>query len=102
MTNTQKLKKIQSAKDHRDIDRFYSLLEEMGDLKYNYHEYATAEPINIDKELERLEDADYELCTAFLTMMFREDHFCEGSLMERYESGQFMAVVDRMIKTLRQ
>ena len=33
------------------------------------------EPIDCNEELKRVPGADYELCTALLTMLLREDHF---------------------------
>ncbi len=101
MTNKEKIEKIQYAIDHPNTEElYYSLLEEMGDMKYDYSDYMTTEPINCDKELERLSEADYELATALLTMLLREDHFANGSLMRRLESGQLNAVLNRMIETL--
>ncbi|MCD7772407.1 MAG: DUF6508 domain-containing protein [Oscillospiraceae bacterium] len=101
MTNKEKIEKIQYAIDHPNTEElYYSLLEEMGDMKYDYGDYMTTEPINCDKELERLPKADYELATALLTMLLREDHFANGSLMRRLESGQLNAVLNRMIETL--
>ena len=55
----------------------------------------------VEKELERLPDADYELCTALLTMILREDHFSNGYLRVRYEAGQVDAILNRMIDTLK-
>lgn len=101
MTNIEKIEKIRYARDHHNIESmYYELLEEMGDLKTNYTEYLTTAPINVDKELERLPSADYDLAAAFLTMLLREDHFDNGALMERYESGQLTAVLNRMIDAL--
>ena len=39
-------------------EKYYEMLEKMDDLKTNYHTYATTEPINCDKELERVPNAD--------------------------------------------
>ncbi len=101
MTNKEKILAIQNAIDHPNTEElYYSLLENMGDLKRNYWDYMITEPINCDKELERLSEADYELCTALLTMLLREDHFSNGSLRIRYEAGQVDAVLSRMIETL--
>ena len=101
MTNSEKIEKIRYAKDHHNIEAmYYELLEEMGDLKINYRDYMITEPLNVERELLRLPEADYELCTALLTLLLREDHFCNGSLMERYKMGQLTAVLDRMIETL--
>lgn len=101
MTNEDKIKAIQYTIDHPNTEEaYYRLLEDIGGLKRNYWDYMTTEPINCDKELERLPDADYELCTALLTMILREDHFSNGSLMTRYESGQVDAILKRMIAAL--
>lgn len=75
MTNKEKIKKIQAVIDHPGRERtYYSLLEDLGDLKGNYADYMTTEPINCNEELQRVANADYELCTALLTAILREDH----------------------------
>lgn len=102
MTNEEKIKAIQHTIDHPNTeDAYYRLLENIGGLKRNYWDYMITEPIDCDKELERLPDADYELCTALLTMILREDHFSNGYLRVRYEAGQVDAILNRMIDTLK-
>ena len=76
------------------------MLEETGDLKTNYWDYMTPEPINCNEELKRLEHADSDLCSALLTMLLREDRFCNGSVDQKVESGQVECIVQRMIKLL--
>lgn len=101
MTKCEKIERIQYAIDHPNTEElYYKLLEDMGDMRYDYGDYMTTEPINCGKELERLPAADYELATALLTMLLREDHFANGSLMRRFESGQLNAVLRRMIAAL--
>ncbi len=101
MTNRDKMTAIQSVRGKLySEDIYYKLLEDMGDLKTNYRDYMMSESIDCDMELERLSEADYELCTALLTMLLREDHFCNGSLGKRYESGQLEAVLCKMIESL--
>ena len=76
MTNKVKIKKIQAVIDHPGRERtYYGLLEELGDLKGNYADYMTTEPINCNEELQRVKNADYELCTALLTAILREESF---------------------------
>ena len=102
MTNDEKILAIQAAIDHPDTEELhYGLLERMGDLKTNYYDYMTTEPINCDVELRRLPDANYDLCTALLTMLLREDHFSNGTLCVRYEAGQVDAILSRMIELLK-
>ena len=71
------------------------MLEEPGDLKTNYWDYMTTESINCNEELKRLECADYDLCSALLKMLLREDHFLQQNSVIRkirithnYKSGQ--------------
>ena len=99
-----KYDKVSAIKELIDVpdtaEKYYELLENMGDLKTDYHTYATTEPINCDKELERVPKADYELCTALLTMILREDHFSNGSFERRQRLGQVNAILKRMLETL--
>ena len=104
MKKMNKYDKVNAIKELIDApntsEKYYDLLENMGDLKTDYHTYATTEPINCDKELERVPKADYELCTALLTMILREDHFSNGSFERRQRLGQVNAILKRMIETL--
>ena len=50
MTNEEKIKKIQAVIDHPGTERiYYGLLEDLGDLKGNYADYMTTEPINCNE-----------------------------------------------------
>lgn len=40
--------------------------------------------------------ADYDLCTALLSMILREEHFENGSFHKRFEDGQVLPVLTRM------
>lgn len=51
-------------------------------------ESMTTKPNNLEEKLKRLSKANYKLCTALLTMLLREDHFCNGSVMKRYKAGR--------------
>ena len=83
------------------IELFYKVLEECGALKHNYVDYAITHPIDCNRELLRLPDADYDTCCALLTMLLREDHFSEGSFDERQRDGEVRPIVDRMIALLK-
>ena len=48
----------------------------------------TTEPINCNEELKRLESADYDLCSALLTMLLREDHFVMVLLIREWNPGR--------------
>ena len=75
---------------------FYDRLDEAGLIAYDYGSYMVTEPIHVDEELTRVKDADWNLCRALLTMLFREDHFSNGSLMERFEKGQIKNILERI------
>ncbi len=81
-------------------ETFYGILEKCDALKTNYHNYMITAPVDCDRELLRLPTADYDLCCALLTMLLREDHFCNGSLGRRQRKGQVKPIIERMIKLL--
>ena len=68
----------------------------IGDLKNNYGDYMITEPLDYNKELKRIPSADYELCTALLFMILREDHFTNGSFDWRFADDQVLLVLERM------
>ena len=102
MNSSQKIALLKSLSSDRILSEsfFYEVLEECGDLKLNYSEYASTHPIDCDRELLRLPTADYDTCCALLTMLLREDHFSNGSFARRQRAGQVKAIVDRMITLL--
>ena len=63
-------------------------------------DYMTTEPINCNEELQRVKNADYELCTALLTAILREDHFSNGSFEYRQRAGQVDEILKRMVAEL--
>lgn len=102
MKNEEKIVVLQNIIDNPGSEEvYYKLLEDMDDLKRNYGDYMITEPINCGEELKRLPNAGYELCTALLTMLLREDHFCNGLFMRRYEAGQVNRILDRMLELLK-
>ena len=101
MTTQEKKELIRNIVGQKaSLSQYYNLLEEMGDMKYDYNDYMITAPINADEELKRLDNADYELCTALLTMILREERFSEGSFDRRLNVGQVDAVLERMLKGL--
>lgn len=98
MTKAEKIRRIQGILEVKDPQEgvYADLLEAMGDLKTNYGDYMITEPIDCDEELKRVPGADYELCTALLSMMLREDHFADGSFDRRFADGQVLPVLVRM------
>ncbi len=81
---------------------YYDALDKMGDLKTDYARYMQTSPIDCDEELKRLPDADYELCSALLTMLLRADHFDNGSFERRMRAGEVLPILERMIRLLEQ
>lgn len=72
----------------------------MGDPKANYRDYMITDPVDVGIELNRLSDADYELCAVFLTMLLGEDYFCNGEFEIRYSNGQITPIIEKMVKLL--
>ena len=100
MTNKEKIEILKSEPSNPCclVDYYYKLLEKVGTIKFSYGEYMTTEPIDCDEELKRTATADFELCCALLTMLFREDHFAQyGCFDKRYENGDVQKIIDRMI-----
>ena len=79
---------------------FYDDLEKIGVLKCNYYDYMITEPIDCEEELKRLPEADYDVTCALMTMLLREDHFSNGSFERRYQNGQVVPILERMIQLL--
>ena len=86
--------------DTCSVSSYYEALENIEDMKYNYGDYMITEPIDCQEELKRLPEADYDLCCALLTMLLREDHFCNGSFERRYNAGEVKLILDRMLALL--
>ena len=83
------------------LDFFYNIFEKADAIRYNYADYMVTSPINCDKDLERLFDADYDLCCALMTLLFREDHFSGyGCFDRRYKNGDVQKIIDRIILLL--
>lgn len=89
---------LKQAEVYRE-EAYYKALEAAEDMKYHYHDFSTEE-LNCDREIMRLQNADYDICCALLTMLLREDHFCNGSFEERYRKGQVLPIFDRIIYLL--
>ena len=102
MTNTEKRKVLQNLMntDTCSVSSYYEALENIEDMKYNYGDYMITEPIDCQEELKRLPEADYDLCCALLTMLLREDHFCNGSFERRYNAREVKLILDRMLALL--
>ena len=105
MINKEKIQflKAEPPKSCCLVDYYQELLEKVGSIQYHYGDYMTTEPINCDEELKRIASADWDLCCALLTMLFREDHFAQySSFDKRCEKGDVQRIIDRMIFLLEQ
>lgn len=100
MNSQEKICMLQPILDDPYSPTLFRVLETMGDEKYHYYDYLTTNPMNCDKELERLDSANYDLSCALLTMLLREDHFSNGSIVRRIESGQVSSIIEHMISML--
>ena len=100
LTAKIKMLKSVSTNDVLQEDVLREIIYKCNLLKCDYSSYMTTHPINCDIEMLRLPSSNYDLCCALLTMLFREDHFCNGSLEDRIRNGDIKRVVDRLISVL--
>ena len=85
-----------------NFDWYYDQLESLDMLVYDYGSYMITEPLDVDEELRRVFDADFDLCRALLTLLFRENHFNNGSFDTRVERGDVKLIVERMRDLIRE
>lgn len=104
MTNQEKINLLsqQPPTQCSLVEFFQGMLDSMGDIKRNYGDYMTTTPIDCNAELQRVASADYDLCCALMTMLFREDHFAQyGCFDNRYNQGDVQPIINRMIELLK-
>jgi len=75
-------------------------LERQKWLKYNYLDYLGEEPMNVELQLRKTPNADFELCCVLLTLLLREEHFCMGTFSKRVQEGSVNTILDRMLEVL--
>ena len=103
MTNKEKidLLKASPSDDCSKLEYFYTLFEKADAIKYDYNDYMNTKPIDCDAELARLDDADYDLCCALMTMLLRETRWVgERCFERRYENGDVQKITSRIINIL--
>lgn len=66
--------------------------------KKNYGDYMYYHPFEVDKEMERIDTADFDLLGALMTLMFREEHMTGdyGMILTRVEQGYFYRILKRV------
>ena len=105
MTNKEKIELLSKVPPQPCClaDYFQELFDRMDALKRNYGDYMITAPIDCNEELKRVATADYDLCCALFTMLFREDHFAQhGCFDNRYQKGDVQPIITRMIELLKQ
>lgn len=105
MTNKEKIRllKVTPPSSCCLADYYQELLTKVGKVVQDYNSYMRTKPIDCNQELKRVETADYDLCCALLTMLFREDHFAQyGCFDNRYKNGDVQKIIDRMVSLLEQ
>lgn len=81
------------------IYKFCDELYKMNCMLSNYYDYLEYEPMDVDKEMQRIDTVDFVTAFAILTMVFREDYFCNGAIIRRVEDGTLDEIINK-IKTL--
>ena len=97
MRKSEKLKKIQLLLNQKNLyeDQYERLLAATGDWKSNYTDYLITEPIDLVEELKRVPEADYELCTALLTMLVKEE-IPENASDKTFVDHKGLLILERM------
>ena len=83
-------------------DDLFTFLDSNGMVVHNYFDFVSSQPIDVDYELKKLETTDIEKCSALLTMLFREDHFSEGSFDRHWSKGEVQMVIRRLMMLIYQ
>ena len=101
LRKTEKLKKIQLLLNQKNLyeDQYERLLAATGDWKSNYTDYLITEPIDLVEELKRVPEADYELCTALLTMLVKEE-IPENASDKTFVDHKGLLILERMNEIL--
>lgn len=81
-------------------DELLSFLDINGMVVRDYYNYISSTPIDVDYELMQIASADLEKSAALLSMLFREDHFSEGSFEKRWRKGEVQKVLQRMLDVI--
>jgi len=79
-----------------DVRTYYEMMENAGWLEHRYYDFMTTAPIDVTEELKRLPTADFHLCCALMTMLLREDHFCNGAFEHNIANGCVDRILSRM------
>lgn len=77
-------------------DAYYGALKTLGLLVIDDKRFFTL-PIDPERELQSLENADLERCGALLSMLLREDYWFENAFDGRLIQGWPQKIVQRMI-----
>ena len=101
LRKSEKLKKIQLLLNQKNLyeDQYERLLAATGDWKSNYTDYLITEPIDLVEELKRVPEADYELCTALLTMLVKEE-IPENASDKTFVDHKGLLILERMNEIL--
>ena len=75
MRKIEKIRLLEEMKGSCSKKKFLMEMERLGIYKKNCNDYLVTEPVDIRKELERIPEADYELCSALLSVLSRQDNF---------------------------
>jgi len=86
MRKKDKIRSLFEMNSSRE-NHYYDCLSDIGDLKHHYYNYLTISPVDVEVEMKRLPEADYELCAALLTMLLREDHLVMVPLRDDIKEG---------------
>lgn len=103
LLRNSRIELIQSVLTSHDTNpkTYKKLIEDLKMDTRDYDQYMMTSPIDCNKELKRVKNADINLCIALLVMLIREDHFMEyGCFEDRVNNGDIKNILERMLVIL--
>lgn len=99
MNNIDKIEYLIKNPSYKSED-YVALLELFDGPIRDYYDYLSTSPIDCDIELKKLDEADFHLCLVLLTVLLREDHFSDGSIVQRVKDGDVKRILMRVKELL--
>ena len=101
LTKVEALKELLELDEGRGeyvTDTYNSVLDEINALVFNYAEWLGE--LDVDEQLKKVPQADYNLACAIITMILREDYWSNGMFEKRLRAGDVRCVIEKMISEL--
>lgn len=98
---TEALKKLLNLRcdvERYPVEIYCDVLENINALIYNYPDWLDDQ--NVDKQLKKLDKADYNFACVLMTLVLREDYWINGAFDKRLKAGEVTPIIEKMITEL--